>query len=160
MNDRALLQILADVAVGPTILIGGLTLGLIVFIPILIIETLALWGLKWGSFGRSLLDALIVNVASTIFGLVFFALFFTASFQCRFIPYDSGQDAGQTCDWAISPVLWLIALAVLSVLIEGGVLLLLKRHPPRKTWVAVSVANVASYVLLGLLAFAGALSLS
>src|SRR5215212_7444701 len=127
--SRAAMLIIGDVAVGPTTLFGGLALGLIVFIPILIIEALALWGLKWGSFGRVLLDALLANVASAIFGLVFFTIFYTASFQCQLIPYDSGQDPVQSCDWTISPILWFIAMAALSILIEGGVLLLLKRHP-------------------------------
>jgi hypothetical protein len=151
---------IADVAVGPTILFGGLTLGVIVFIPILIIEALVLWRLRWGSFGRSLIDALIANVASTIFGLVFFALFFTTAFQCTRVPAGDGVHSVQSCGWTISPALWFIAQAALSILIEGGVLLLLKRHPPRKTWIAAIAANVASYVLLGLLALAGALSLS
>ena len=151
--------IVADVAVGPTILFGGLGLGLITFIPILIVEALALWGLKWGSFGRALLDALLANAASAIFGLVFFTLFYSLSFRCQFIPYDSGPDAGQSCDWAVSPILWFIAMVALSILIEGGVLALLKRHPPRKTWTSAIAANLASYVLLGLLALVGALAL-
>lgn len=151
--------IVGDVAIGPTILFGGLGLGLVLFIPILIIEALALWGLKWGTFGRSLLDALLANIASTIFGLLFFTLFFSTSFQCRRVPTDDGQHSIQSCDWTISPVLWFIVTAALSILIEGGVLLLLKRHPPRKTWTAAVAANVASYVVLGLLALAGVLAL-
>jgi len=151
--------IIGDVAIGPTILFGGLALGLIVFVPILLIEALALWGLKWGSFGRALVDALLANVASSLFGLVFFAVFFTVSFQCRYIPTDSGQDAVQSCDWTISPVVWFIAMVALSILIEGGVLLLLKRHPARRTWRSAVVANVASYVLLAALALVGALAL-
>lgn len=151
--------IIADVAVGPTILFGGLALGIMVFIPILLIEGLALWALKWGTFGRALLDALIANLASTLFGLVFFTLFYTASFQCQRVPTADGQHTIQQCDWTISPALWFVAMAALSIAIEGGVLLLLKRHPARQTWIAAVVANVASYVLLGLLALAGALSL-
>jgi hypothetical protein len=151
--------IIGDVAVGPTILFGGLALGLIIFLPIWIIEALALWGLKWGSFGRALLDALFANVASAIFGLVFFTLFFSTSFQCRRVPTADGQHSVQSCDWTISPILWFIAMVALSILIEGGVLLLLKRHPPRKTWRSAIIANVASYVLLGMLALVGALAL-
>jgi hypothetical protein len=151
--------IIGDIAVGPTILFGGLAVGLVVFIPILIIETLVLWSLKWGSFGRALIDALIANIASAIFGLVFFTLFFTTSFQCRRIPTADGQHSVQSCDWTISPIVWFIAMVVLSILIEGGVLLLLKRHLPRKTWTSTIAANLASYALLGLLALVGALAL-
>src|SRR5262245_53916733 len=151
--------IIGDVAVGPTILFGGLMLGLVIFVPILIVEALAFWGLRWGSFGRALLDALIANIASAIVGLVFFTLFYTASFQCRRIPTADGLHSVQSCDWTISPVLWFIVMVVLSILIEGGMLLLLKRHPPRKTWTSVIAANLASYVFLGLLALVGALAL-
>ncbi len=150
--------IIGDIAIGPTILFGGLALGIIVFIPILIVETLALWGLKWGSLGRTLLDALLANLASAVFGLVFFTIFYTTSFQCRYIPYDSGQNPVQLCDWTISPILWFLVMVVLSVAIEGAVLMLRRRHPARKTWVSAIVANLASY-LLGLLALAGALAL-
>ena len=150
--------IVADVAVGPTILFGGLALGLIVFIPIMIVEALALWGLKWASFGRSLLDSLIANLASTIFGLAFFTLFFTTSFQCQRVPTADGQHSLQSCDWTISPGRWLVVMVVLSILIEGGVLLLLKRHPPRKTWSSVVIANIGSYILVGALALLGILA--
>jgi hypothetical protein len=149
----------ADVAIGPTILFGGLALGIVVFLPILLIETLALWGLKWASFGRSLLDALLANLASAIFGLVFFTIFYSISFQCRRVPTPDGQHSIQSCDWTISPILWFFVMVVLSVAIEGGVLLLRKRHPARKTWASAIVANLASYLLLGLLALAGALAL-
>jgi hypothetical protein len=158
LTDEAAMLIIADVAIGPTILFGGLALGLVLFIPIMIVEALALWSLKWGSFGRALLDALIANAVSTIFGLVFFTVFFTASFQCQRIPTADGQHSVQSCDWTISPVLWFIAMAVLSILIEGGVLLLLKRHPPHKTWPSAVAVNLASYALLGLLVLVGALA--
>ena len=154
-----MILIIADVAIGPTILFGGLALGAIVFIPILIIEALALWGLKWGSFGRALLDALLANLASTVFGLVFFSVFYGISFQCRRVPTPDGQHSIQSCDWTISPLLWFLVMVVLSVAIEGGVLLLRKRHPARKTWISAIVMNLASYLLLGLLALAGALAL-
>jgi hypothetical protein len=151
--------IIADVAIGPTILFGGLALGIVVFIPILIVEALALWGLKWGSFGRALLDALLANLSSKVFGLVFFTVFYGISFQCRRVPTPDGQHSIQSCDWTISPVLWFLAMIVLSVAIEGGVLLLRRRHPARKTWVSAIVMNLASYVLLGALAVLGALAL-
>jgi len=134
--------IIGDVAVGPAIFFVGLAFGLMVFVPIWIVETLVLWGLKWGSFGRALLDALIANIASTVFGLVFFTLFSNTSIRLT-----------------NSPILWFIALAALSILIEGGVLLLLKRHPPRKTWTSAIAANLASYALLGLLALVSELRL-
>jgi hypothetical protein len=153
------MPVIGDVAIGPTILFGGLAVGLAVFLPILIVEALALWRLKWGTFGRSLLDALLANFVSAIFGLAFFTVFYAVSFQCQRIPTDDGQHSIQSCDWTISPILWFVVMIALSLAIEGGVLALLKRHPSRQTWVAALVANAASYLLLGVLAVLGVLAL-
>jgi len=60
--------------------------------------------LKWDKFGRSLSASLLMNVTSTIFGGVLIAL---------------GLLGG--------PYIWLAVAFPLSVLIEGGVLILMKR---------------------------------
>jgi hypothetical protein len=143
--------VIADVAVGPIILFGGLTLGLVVFLPIVLVESLVLWRLSWGSFRRSLGDSAIVNLASTLVGLVLFALFVQTAFQCVRVPAGDGQHTVNSCGWVVPPLLGLVALWALSVAIEGGVLLLLKRHAPRQTWIAALAVNAVSYLLLGLL---------
>jgi len=153
-------MVIADVAVGPIILFGGLTLGLIAFVPIVLIESLVLWRLRWGSFGRSLGDSAIINVASTLVGLVLFTLFVQTAFQCVRVPAGDGQHTVNSCGWLISPLLGLAIFWALSVAIEGGVLLLLKRHAPRQTWIAALAGNAVSYLLLGLFFFAAGTSIA
>jgi hypothetical protein len=152
--------VIADVAVGPIILFGGLTLGLVAFVPIVLIEALVLWRLRWGSFGRSLGDSAIVNLASTLVGLVLFALFVQTTFQCVRVPADDGQHTINSCGWLVSPLVGLVVLWALSVAIEGGVLLLLKRHARRQTWIAALASNAVSYLLLGLFFFVAGASVS
>jgi hypothetical protein len=152
--------VIADVAVGPIILFGGLTLGLVAFVPIVLIEALVLWRLKWGSFGRSLGDSAIVNLASTLVGLVLFVLFVQTAFQCQRVPAGDGQHTINSCGWLVSPLVGLVVLWALSVAIEGGVLLLLKRHAPRQTWIAALAGNAVSYLLLGLFFFVAGTSVA
>ena len=57
---------LADVAIGPMILLGGLLAGLALFIPIVLLEALVLWAMRWAGFKRALRDSAIVNGVSTI----------------------------------------------------------------------------------------------
>lgn len=92
----------------------------------LVVESLALWLLKWSSFGRSLLAAFLMNLVSTVFGSV------------RFGPSILGIN---------SYVIFLL-MFLLSVLIEGGVLMLMKRGAARQNWIASLVANAASYGFL------------
>jgi hypothetical protein len=144
------MSVIADVAVAPIILAGGLTAGVTVFLPIVLIESLVLWRLKWGSFQRSLVDSTIINIASTLCGLVLFVMFTLTAFQCVRVPAGDGLHTVNSCDWLVSPLIGLAVLWALTVAIEGGVLLLLKRHARRQTWIAALVSNAASYVLIGL----------
>jgi hypothetical protein len=144
------MSVIADVAVAPIILAGGLTAGVTVFLPIVLIESLVLWRLRWGSFRRSLVDSFIINIASTLCGLVFFVMFTLTLFQCTRVPASDGLHTVNSCDWLVSPLLGLVALWALTVAIEGGVLLLLKRHARRQTGIAALVSNAASYALIGL----------
>jgi hypothetical protein len=68
------MPIIADVAAGPAILIFGLIVGGGVLLAIGLVEAIVLWLLKWGTFWRSLRDALIVNVASALVGIVMYVL--------------------------------------------------------------------------------------
>jgi len=92
----------------------------------LVIETLALWLLKWNSFGRSLLAAFLMNLVSTIAGFILLAFsFLIGNFYILFV-------VGY----------------LLSVLIEGGVLMLMKKGAARQNWIASLIANAASYGFL------------
>jgi hypothetical protein len=144
------MSIIADVAVAPIILASGVTAGVIVFLPIVLIESLVLWRLRWGSFRRSLVDSAMINIASTLCGLAFFVMFTLTLFQCVRVPAGDGIHSVNSCGWLVSPLIGLVGLWALTVAIEGGVLLLLKRHARRQTWIAALASNTASYLLLGL----------
>ncbi|MBD2579682.1 hypothetical protein [Oscillatoria sp. FACHB-1406] len=137
MNSMLGIILLADVLPAQTIpIIGGV--GFIVFELIVIVcETLVLWQLEWGTWQRSLLDASLTNMTSGIIGLPLSLINFAALY--RILPP------------AIFFPLWLFLSWALSFLIEGSMLLLLRRKPLRETAFASAVANAASYCVLILL---------
>lgn len=139
---------LADVAVVPMIVSGGALYGSILFVLVVVLESLVLWRLKWGTLRRSFVDTLIANAVSTILGLVVYSAIFSVGYACRSVPYSDGVHVVTSCGWDISPIIVFILLWAASVAIEGGVLLLLRRHPPRQTWKASIIGNVVSYLLL------------
>lgn len=105
-------------------------IGLIIFILIIsMIETGVMVLLKWGDFWKSSRVSLEMNVASTILGM--------------------GGVLVST--WGLDKFsLWLaIAIAFfLSVLIEGGILMLTKRDAPYLNWAVSLIANIASYAFV------------
>ena len=117
-----------DVA-GPGVLIAIAAFSIVALIVLTIIITIAeaivMLLLKWDKFGRSLLASLLMNVTSTIFGGVLIAL---------------GVLGGSYA--------WLVAAFVLSVLIEGGVLMLMKRGEVRQNLLTSLIANLASYLVI------------
>ncbi len=114
-------HILYDIPVLPIILIS-LALGISVFAAIVLVETIALRLLKWAGFWRALLHAFIINIASSIFGVIINVLIESI--------------------WSV-----LIAL-VLSIIIEGAALALIRRENSREVWRAAIIANIASYILI------------
>jgi hypothetical protein len=129
------MPILADAIAGPVVVLFGLVAGGLLVLLIALVEAVVLWLLKWGGFWQALRDAFLMNVVSALAGLV--------------LNFFAG-------DWdAISPLVPLLVAWLLSVLVEGAVLLLLRRHPPRLTWLAAVAANVASYAIIGLLMITG-----
>lgn len=121
---------------GPLLLVivfGGV--GLLLLPLLFIIEGAALLALKWGSAKRCLLDAIYMNLASTLLG----------SFAVCGLLFNTPQlDTRGT-------LLFILITWAISVLVEGTILALLKRHPPRKTWLTALAANTISYALLVLL---------
>ena len=90
--------------------------------------------LKWDKFGYSLQISLLMNVTSTIFGIGS-VLVGTMEFNNGFLTWSA------------------VAIAfLLSVLIEGGILMLMKLDAARLNWIVSLTANVASYLLIILLA--------
>ncbi|MBA3531249.1 MAG: hypothetical protein H0T73_04925 [Ardenticatenales bacterium] len=109
--------------VAPTAIFALLGLGVTALcfssLLVVLIEAAVLWKMGWGTFRRSFLDSLGMNVLSVLLGAVIL------------IP--------------LAPLFLLIIAFALSVLIEGGVLTMLKRHPVRETWTGALAANAASY---------------
>lgn len=117
-----------DVA-GPGVLIAIAAFSIVALIVLTLLITVAeaivMLLLKWDKFGRSLWASLLMNVTSTIFGGVLIAL---------------GLLGGS--------YIWLVAAFILSVLIEGGVLMLMKRGEVRKNLLTSLIANLASYLVI------------
>ena len=120
-------SVLYDVA-GPGTLIAGAVFSLLALIGltliITLIEALVLFWLKWNRFWRSFLSALLMNIASSVLGL------FVA------IPMLSFGFVG------------IVAAFIVSVFVEGVVLVLMKRGNQKQNWTAALLANLASYVLV------------
>jgi hypothetical protein len=100
--------------------------GLVAFLAtLLLLETFVLVLIKWDYFGRAFLAALVMNLVSTVIGLIL----------------DLTLWYGQ--------IWWIILAAfVISVIVEGGLLMLMKRSAPRLNFIAAVAANLASYLLL------------
>ena len=99
-----------------------------------VIEAVVMLLLKWDKFGYSLQISLLMNVTSTIFGIGS-VLVGTMEFNNGFLTWSA------------------VAIAfLLSVLIEGGILMLMKLDAARLNWIVSLTANVASYLLIILLA--------
>ena len=115
--------------------VGGalVAFGVGLIIPTLIIavvEAVVMFLLKWGNFRRSLWISLLMNVTSTIFGI-------------------GGVLVGSFTIFTDISIWLAVAIAfLLSVLIEGAVLLLSKRNAVRLNWSASLIANIASYLLV------------
>lgn len=115
-----------DVA-GPGIVLFVAGMGIlalcVVSTLIIVLEALVMFLLKWGTFWRSLLASFVMNLVTTLLGV---GVMFLVS----------------------NPYLALLVGFVLSVLIEGGVLMLFKREAARSNWIAALAANAASYLLI------------
>jgi hypothetical protein len=120
-------QPVADVAGPPVAAAAGVDV-LVLVIPVLLVEAALLFFLKWGSLRDSFLASLAMNFISTVVGFLLIGL---------------------------NPGLWqdLLVGLVLSVALEGGVMLLFRKASPRQTWLAALVANLVSYLGLALVAW-------
>jgi hypothetical protein len=127
-----------DVA-GPGLLVAlgaGLAGAVVAFFLIVLVEGLILRFMGWGPFGRALLSALLMNVASSLVGL-FYAPLLTR----------------------INGLIWVLGAFILSVLVEGAVLAVTRKSPfARAAWAAV-VTNVVTYIPVALLIVWGAAGL-
>ncbi|OLP17011.1 hypothetical protein BST81_18720 [Leptolyngbya sp. 'hensonii'] len=135
MNIYLCAPLLADVGLGPVLRDPTVPILTLVVLAVLIVlsETLVLFWLRWAAFPRALLASLLVNTISTLTGVLL------TSFLAFMLVFLMGPAA---------VVIWWVFCLASSIAIEGGILALLAKHPPRQTWKATVLANVVSYVLL------------
>jgi len=94
-----------------------------------LVEGVTLTLLKWNAFPRSLLASLLVNTISSLAGGVLLIIL---------------QD---------TPPVWILITLLLSILIEGLVLLKLQPTAGRRTWLFSIAANLSSYLIIILPAY-------
>ena len=119
-------SVLADVG-GPILFAG---FGILAYLALSLLESIVLRLIKWGTFWRSLLASLLMNLPSTLVGFWLMGWL------------DGVSRLNRLGIWLI-PAAW-----ALSVAIEGGVLVLMKRDGGRQNWMAALAANTASYLLM------------
>ncbi len=106
-------------------IIGGLLVLIILAILIALVEGVVLTLLRWDSFKRAYLVALLMNTLSTSLAAILLFL----------MPQEQNL-------W------WVLISFVLSLLTDGAVLAYFKRRAARYNWTAVLAANLASYLIL------------
>jgi hypothetical protein len=97
------------------------------FMPIVLVEAIVLWRMKWGPLPLCLFHSLLMNFASFL-GLVL-----------GLGPYITGS-----MPWGLT------LFGTYSVMVEGTVLMLLERKEPRVVWAAVLIANLLGCTLFAI----------
>jgi hypothetical protein len=106
-------------------LVAGGTVLVILTVIISLVESYVLVSAKWNRYGRCLTAALLMNAVTALVG---------AALIVRQGPF------GLAIALPVS--------FVLSVIIEAGILMLLKRGAVRQNWVVSLKANAASYLVV------------
>jgi hypothetical protein len=134
---------LLDVPVGLAFLFMSILYTAMLFVGVTVIETIALWVLKWAPLWRSFLDSVLINLVSSAAGL-------GLALSLPSVVLMSGYAA-----FATAPSLWALLL-VTTVAIEIGMLRLLHKRALRKIASVAVMINLASYLtLVGLLVLDG-----
>ncbi|MDY7012438.1 MAG: hypothetical protein SVX43_02350 [Cyanobacteriota bacterium] len=133
--------VLADVIPVEIVIFFGAVLYVGLQLIVIFCETLVLWGLRWGSWMRSFLDAILSNVTSAVFGLVFSYMILRGPGRIL-----------ENWDWTAvpfrQPVISVLVYWALSVAIEGSVLGLLRQKTLERTFSVAAIANTISYAIL------------
>jgi hypothetical protein len=118
-----------DVAGPGVFILFGLAAFLVFSAIVLVLEAVLLWLIRWDTFGRSLLSSFLMNLTSTVLGVLLIGLLLTG---------------------LLNSFLGFTIAFVLSVLIEVIILMMIKRDAVRENWRAAIIANFTSYTLLGI----------
>jgi len=97
------------------------------FVPIVLVEAIVLWRMKWAGLPLCIYDSLLMNFASFL-GLVL-----------GLGPYITGS-----MPWGLT------LFGTYSVMVEGTVLMLLERREPRVVWAVVLIANLLGCTLFAI----------
>lgn len=125
-----------DVPFGVIYVVYGMYLAifLVYFCVIVLIEGTILWKLKWAKFGKSLLASLLINVASAVVGAILYI--------------GLNRSIGTLEDLLSQNLLgFLIVSWLITMPIEGGVLVLLNRSDLRLSIRLAFIINFVSYIL-------------
>ena len=124
----------------------GLICGTMSLVSVIVLEAVFLYILKWQNFGRSFCDSFLVNLVTTVLGLLLLGLGVSIKGGERplivlmFIPMLVYAGLFETTPWIIA---W-----GLSVITEGALLWRIRRQSFRKTFVVALAINLASYLVL------------
>ena len=102
--------------------------GIVLLVVIVLLEAFVLRAMRWGNFRRALIASVLMNGVTTLLGFLMLNLLDL-----------TGVLFGLLLGW------------VLSVGLEGGILISLNRGHARANWLGALVANTASYILLAIL---------
>ena len=150
--------VLADAGLGPLFRNPAVPMLALAILSMLVVVSEAgiLLGMKWGTFARSLLVSLLMNVASTLAGILTSILlgFLLPVFSVFLVENPLVESFFfLLADWGIGGLLFFVALFLLlfftiSVLVEAGVLFLIDKQPARQIWRVAIAVNLVSYLIL------------
>jgi hypothetical protein len=109
----------------------GFSIVIIMFTVIIVLETVILWRMKWGSFKKSFFVSVGLNIVSGIAGYILI----------RWIGEGVVVEIFKYQFWEL-----LLVTFLLTVCIEGFILVLLKSDNWRLSLWSATVINIASYI--------------
>ena len=135
---------LPDFSIGVFYALGAVaSLIILMFVSIVLLEALVLYLMKWDTQKVSLRDSFVVNLVTTVLGF-FLTTWLNIPHHINLSTFTALR-IERNIFWSVT--MWLVTWAI-SVTIEGALLVLTKRQPARKTWLASLVMNIASYIAL------------
>ena len=133
-----MLRPMTDLNIG-LMLMSFTLFGLIGFVLAVLIEAVVLERAGWGKFRGCLVDSLIMNVISTVLGVLGAIVLNFSGFGLPFLQGATGL------------ILSLVIGYIGSVLIEGFVLWTRHARDPKRTFLLAALANFISYGMLSIL---------
>jgi hypothetical protein len=102
------------------------------FLGVILVEIIVLWRLGWGSFLYSLITSFVINLASTLVGIVM-----VYALDIYYFTFEVGL---------------FLLLFIISVVIEAIIMLGMNRsrHELKEVWRMALIANGITYILLGI----------